>query len=194
MNEGESSGFLSRDYVVPFIWIETSLECENGCIFAKYSIANVFKTRELEQPTYMKFHLRDNRFIVESAQSRALLLVRCKLWRIFQRKTEKIALNLVSNNVMDMIISKTRQKMFNNIYIWRSSIFYGESLSCLCAGEVDWQLTSKYLRHRSFYSAPPCLNASLPQLGTVLSKWMHARVTPLLKKGMSTDMDNYRPI
>ena len=30
--------------------------------------------------------------------------------------------------------------------------------------------------------------------GTVPSEWKYAKVTPLYKKGMSTDMDNYRPI
>ena len=37
------------------------------------------------------------------------------------------------------------------------------------------------------------VNASLSQ-GTVPSEWKYAKVTPLYKKGMSTDMDNYRPI
>ena len=34
------------------------------------------------------------------------------------------------------------------------------------------------------------INASLSQ-GTVPHEWKHARVTPLFKKGVSTDMDNY---
>ena len=37
------------------------------------------------------------------------------------------------------------------------------------------------------------INASLSQ-ETVPHEWKHARVTPLFKKGVSTDMDNYRPI
>ena len=37
------------------------------------------------------------------------------------------------------------------------------------------------------------INASLSQ-GTVPHEWKHVRVTPLIKKGVSTDMDNYRPI
>ena len=37
------------------------------------------------------------------------------------------------------------------------------------------------------------VNESLSQ-GTVPSEWKYAKITPLYKKGMSTDMDNYRPI
>ena len=37
------------------------------------------------------------------------------------------------------------------------------------------------------------VNESLSQ-GTEPSEWKYAKVTPLYKRGMSTDMDNYRPI
>ena len=37
------------------------------------------------------------------------------------------------------------------------------------------------------------VNESLSQ-GTVPSEWKYAKITPLYKKGISTDMDNYRPI
>jgi len=37
------------------------------------------------------------------------------------------------------------------------------------------------------------INASLSQ-GIVPHKWKHTRVTPLFKKGVSTNFDNYRPI
>ena len=37
------------------------------------------------------------------------------------------------------------------------------------------------------------VNESLSQ-GTVPSEWKYAKITPLFKKGLSTDMDNYRPI
>ena len=37
------------------------------------------------------------------------------------------------------------------------------------------------------------VNESLSQ-GTVPSEWKYAKTTPLFKKGLSTDMDNYRPI
>ena len=37
------------------------------------------------------------------------------------------------------------------------------------------------------------VDESLSQ-GTVPSEWKYAKITPLYKKGMSTDMDNYRPI
>ena len=37
------------------------------------------------------------------------------------------------------------------------------------------------------------VNESLSQ-GTVPSEWKNAKITPLYKKGMSIDMDNYRPI
>lgn len=37
------------------------------------------------------------------------------------------------------------------------------------------------------------VNESLSQ-GTVPSEWKYTKITPLYKKGMSTDMDNYLPI
>ena len=37
------------------------------------------------------------------------------------------------------------------------------------------------------------VNESLSQ-ETVPSEWQYAEITPLYKKGMSTDMDNYRPV
>ena len=37
------------------------------------------------------------------------------------------------------------------------------------------------------------VNESLSQ-GTVPSEWKYAKITPLFKKGLSTDMDNYCPI
>ena len=37
------------------------------------------------------------------------------------------------------------------------------------------------------------VNESLSQ-GTVPSEWKYSKITPLYKKGMSTDMDNHRPI
>ena len=37
------------------------------------------------------------------------------------------------------------------------------------------------------------VNESLSQ-GTVPSEWKYAKITPLFKKGLSTNMDNYRPI
>ena len=37
------------------------------------------------------------------------------------------------------------------------------------------------------------VNESLSQ-GTVPSEWKYAKIIPLFKKGLSIDMDNYRPI
>lgn len=80
---------------------------------------------------------------------------------------------------------------------------------------VDESITVNALRHLKASKASgldnisPCLmkdaaeviakpltritNASLSQ-GVVPQEWKCARVTPLFKKGVATDMDNYRPI
>ena len=38
-----------------------------------------------------------------------------------------------------------------------TSKFYGEIHSSLYAGKIVWQMTSRYLRYLSFYSASLCL-------------------------------------
>ena len=60
-----------------------------------------------------------------------------KLWGIFQQKTEKIVFNLVSNNFMDIIISKTLQKCTITTYRFEGRVFVTESLLCLYPGKVD---------------------------------------------------------
>ena len=38
---------------------------------------------------------------------------------------------------------------------------YGVILSCLYAGEVDWQMIWRYLRYLSFYSMSSCLKVKI---------------------------------
>ena len=56
-------------------------------------------------------------------------------------------------------------------------------------------ISPRMLKDAAVVVAKPLTRIVIESLsqGTVPSEWKYAKITPLYKKGMSTDMDNYRP-
>ena len=70
-----------------------------------------------------------------------------------------------------------------------------QGLKASKAGGLD-NISLHMLQDAAVVVAKPLTRIVIESLsqGTVPSEWKYAKITPLYKKGMSTDMDNYREI